>query len=345
MVSRKKLFKSTGLILLLIALIVFLLMKRNNNLSKTDDIPPNFALQNVNQVSRIFMIDKAGNFTDLKKDDQGNWQFNDSFNAWPSRVKLLLNETMAKLSVRSPVASAAKNNVLSRMAISAVKVMVYGESSTEPSQVYYVGGTTPDLTGTYFLQEGGQVPQVVHIPGFNGYLNTRFSLNRDEWISRTVFGSTKEEIIEAGVTYPNSNESFKLIQKEGEIEVEMDEGLSTNLNRGAVRSYLNLFEQLNFEGYDDFTGSKGYIDTLKQTQPLAVITIKSKNRGVDQLSFYIKPVGIRTKQLYDKKGNELSTETDRYYALYNKADRLLIVQDYTFKKVLVRYSDLLMRNK
>mgnify|MGYP005664211907 FL=1 len=47
--------------------------------------------------------------------------------------------------------------------------------------------------------------------------------------------------------------------------------------------------------------------------------------------------------LYDKDGNALAQDPSRYYALYNKIDRVLIVQDYTFNKVLKTAEDFINR--
>jgi len=329
---------------LLLIVGIFLLRMRTDKSDAKEDVVPEFAVE-TETVNRIYMIDKQGNFADLKKGDQGIWTFNDSFLAWSSHVDLLLNETMAKLSVKNPVNKSARNNVLSRMAIKAIKVMVYDEKSPKPIKVYYVGGTTSDLLGTYFMEEGDDTPYVIHINGFNGYLNTRYSLDRDEWISRTIFGSTKEQIKSVSMEFPTQpSESYKLINTAGGIDVEMESGLATNVNRGAVRSLLASFDQLNFEGYDDLKSST-FVDSLKQTSPLVIITVESDNRETDRLTFYPKPIDTRTKDLYDKEGNELATDSDRYYAVYNKMDRLLIVQDYTFQKVLVPYSMLLNRSK
>lgn len=343
--SKKVLIQLGILIALIGVLIILVYTKKNKQRFETENATREFAIKDRNSISRIFMVDKAGKFADLKKQPNGSWTYNDTFDAWQSRVDFLIDETICKLAVKSPVPKTDLDNVLRRFTVAGVKVEIYTTGLNAGKKVYYVGGTTSDQLGTYFLMEGDKSPFVVHVQGFNGYLNSRYTLESDEWISRTIFSSKKEEIEQIKITYPTKPaSSFSITQNGDDIDVEMEKGLPTNVSNGAVRSYLNLFELLNFEGYDD-TKSKSFIDSLKGTTPLATISVRSKNRGFDELSFYLKPIGDRTGTMVDKDGNVLADDADRFYGIYNKLDRLLIVQDYTFGKVLVRYQDLLMRNK
>jgi len=47
--------------------------------------------------------------------------------------------------------------------------------------------------------------------------------------------------------------------------------------------------------------------------------------------------------LYDNEGNQFANDPSRFYALYNKLNRVLIVQDYTFGKVLLTAEDFKLR--
>lgn len=307
--------------------------------SKKADL--NFAVVPVEDISRIFMADKQGHIIDLKKQADGNWMVNNSFPAWASRVDLLLNHTIAGLRIRSTVPQAARNNVLTKMSISGVKVMIYTHDAKKAEKVYYVGGTTPDLLGTYFLMEQHKDPYVLHVPGHDGYVNSRYSLDKDEWISRSVFMSSSSDIRAVSVSYPKSpTASFQIVAGNKGPQLNPAPTSGRSLNQVAVDSYLKLFEQLNFEGYDN-TKNQRYIDSLSATQPIAIIRLESKSRGVDELKLYVKPRSERTSTLYDKEGKALTHDADRYYAQYNKIKRLLIVQDYTFGKVLVSYPDFL----
>lgn len=293
---------------------------------------PDFKIENPEDVTLLFMTDQSGeNQIYLRKQEDGSWTVNNKFPASEKRVNFLLFETMSKLAVQGPAPKAAVSNVLSYMSINGVKVEAYGNDQTKPSMVYMVGNTTPSQLGTYYKLPGDNLPVIVQIPGFNGFLNSRYSLEEDYWISKRVFGSKKEDIEEVIVTYPDSTQNFSMIQKD-DGNIDFTASIDA-INTGAVKSYLNLFEKLNFETFV-YTTSDSLINALREETPFCKITVKSKNRGVDELAFFQKKSHEKMHGLYDKDGNELAHDPSRFYGLYNKFDRVLIVQDYTFGKVL-----------
>ncbi|MFT4521105.1 MAG: hypothetical protein ACI8ZN_000029 [Bacteroidia bacterium] len=298
-----------------------------------------FAVEHPEQVRQIFMTNKDGTKqVRLVKQDDGSWVLNNQYLAWQKKIDLLLTETMAKVKVKNPAPVTAVDNVITKMAIQGIKVEIYTSNLRMPSETFVVGGTTVDLMGTYFMHEN-EKPQVVHIPGFDGYLSSRFSLEEDDWISHTIFGSTPEEILAIHIDYPaDSVGSFRIKNKDG-IPDFTSRVTTPLINMAAVKSYLNFFEKLNYEGFEK-SRSVVFLDSLKASQPYCIIRVISLNRGEEELKVYKKQTDDRTKSLYDKEGQELVEDTDRYYAVYSKLPkRLLFVQDYTFSKVFVRSSE------
>jgi hypothetical protein len=291
-----------------------------------------FHVEHPEDVQLIFMTNRTGDKQIfLRKQEDGSWTVNDEHPASKKRVDFLLNETMANLAVQGPAPKAAIDNILSYMSINGIKVEVYTEDLDKADLTYTVGNTTPSQLGTYFKLPGDNTPMIVQIPGFDGFVNSRYSLELDDWISRRVFASTKEEITSVEVSYPDSSKNFRLNKTaSGDIDFTSE---ITDVNNGAVKSYLNLFERLNFETYV-YTTSDSLKDSLLLAIPFCTIRVESTNRGVDELKFYMKKAHEKMHGLYDKDGNALAHDPSRFYALYNKMDRVLIVQDYTFGKVL-----------
>jgi len=314
---------------------------------KKDNLPAdfqNFAIENPEEVSLIFMTDQSGdNQIYLKKQDDGTWTINDKHTAWQKKVDFLLYETMAKVEVQGPAPEAAVPNILKYMSINGIKVEVYRNNSKEADKVYIVGNTTPTQLGTYFKFSGDHKPMIMQIPGFNGFVNSRYELDEDEWVSPTVFGSTKADIESVTVTYPESSKSFTINHLTDDKYTMTSEVISDeNKNSGAIKSYFNLFEKLNYETFV-FTKNDSLKNALNASAPICTITVKSKNRGTDELKFYPKSANEKMHGLYDEEGKALVHDPSRYYALYNKIDRVLIVQDYTFGKVMQTSKDFLNR--
>ncbi|MCB0733098.1 MAG: DUF4340 domain-containing protein [Flavobacteriales bacterium] len=341
MFRNKQSFILLGALIVVLGILVYL--RQTAETTQSDLASREFAIKSGDDISRIFMVDQEGNRIDLKRQSGNSWTVNDSFEAWQSHVDFLIDETLEKVAIKGPVPKAARDNVIRRMIITGIKVEVY-TNGDEPEMVYYVGGTTPDQLGTYFKHPDDQDPFIVHIPGFNGYLNVRYSLDLDDWISRTVFASERDQIKSVRVEYPSEPlNSFKITNGE-QFDVEMDASVAGPLNKGLIKTFLSSFSKLNFEGYDDSKNPR-YIDSLKNTVPLIILTVESFNRGITKMTVYPKPMDERTGTLYDKDGNQLAVDADRYYAFVNDRDRLLLIQDYTFGQVFIRSRDLILPNR
>ncbi|MCB9261221.1 MAG: DUF4340 domain-containing protein [Flavobacteriales bacterium] len=331
------------ILILLVAAAVGLYVLRGQKLNShknTED----FYIENPDKVEMIFMTNLLGDKQIfLKKSADGNWTVNDSFPANKKEVDFLLNGTMAKLRTTGPVPNAAKQNIIKAMAIDGIKVEIY-ENGKNPIKTYIVGGTTPSLLGTYFKNEGNVDPKIVAIPGEEGFVNIRYSLDLDNWISRTIFDSKRLDIEEVEVIYGETPlHGFKMVQNsDGNIDFTAEKFDEKMLNGAAVKSYLNNFELKNFEGF--IYANDSLKDSLLKTTPYCTIRLKSKNRGVDELKFYRKKSYEKMHGLYDSQGNQLAYDPDRFYGIYNKLGRVLIVQDYTFSKNLRSVNNFLLTN-
>jgi hypothetical protein len=266
---------------------------------------------------------------------------NDKYPASEKQLRILLFETMAKISIKGMVHKNARKNVIGRMASTGVKVEAF--KGKELVKTYYVGGTTPDLMGTYFWMPGSENPMIVQIVGLDGFLNTRYNLDEDVWISRSIFSTKKENIKNVTVQYPsNPNNSFSITQDRENIILGSSNESSRSANLGALKSYLNHFEKLNFENFtENLTPHE--IDSISQQTPIAIIRLEQSNGTFDELTIYPKGSFEEMRGLYTESGEKLAHDPDRYYAKWSKLDRLLLIQDYTFNKVLKTHEDFLNR--
>src|SRR5688572_5046594 len=155
-----------------------------------DEEMKDFAVEDTASVTRIHMKDKAGKEVNLEKVEPGKWMMNGKYVARNDGINLLLN-TIKALKVRNPVGKRAQNTVVKDLATGAKKIEIF--SGDELLKAYYMGTETQDMEGNYMLMidvesgENAEMPFVVHIPGFQGYLSPRFFLGQQEWRDREVF--------------------------------------------------------------------------------------------------------------------------------------------------------------
>ena len=240
-----------------------------------------FAVQNPEEIYRIFLADKSGK-TALLERKEGRWIYNKTMEARQTAVELLL-ETMSKIRVNYVPPEAAEPTIIKSIAAEGIKVELYNKEGGK-MKVYYVGGVTPDETGTYMMMEGADKPYVIHVPSMRGSVRVQYRLEEDEWMSRMVFEEKVDQIQSISVEYPqNKSESFKLDKvEEGNYQVTPFYSTTpvskTPQKKGSAEAYLITFEKLGAEAVEKRNLEK---DSIMNMVPFAIITLKN-TQGVEK---------------------------------------------------------------
>lgn len=318
----------TYIIILVLALGVAaaLLIIRSSNSSISRELR-DFAVEDTASVDRIFMVRKDNQQVMLKR--EGNqWVVNDRFVARPDAVDNLL-KTLKRIRVKSPVSNSALENTIRMLATRNTKVEVY--SGRKLLKTIYVGGPTQDQMGTFMLLEGSSVPFVVHIPGFIGYLSTRFFVEESAWKSTSLFNYNFNDIKE--VTVVNAgvpSESFRVANLgDNRYEVTSPDGVpfQGRLDTLGVKYYLSRFEKLNFEFYADSIVPT-LRDSLLQAVPYRSLKLKDSNGTRRTLVAWKRPANGKL----DAEGNPQIWDDERLYALLDDKT-WIVIQFYVFSGI------------
>lgn len=329
--------------LLVLAVILVPIIDKNFKSSLLPELT-DFAVDKPDDVDRIYMKTKDGpnSFVDLKKQADGTWTVNDSFQAADGKVRLLLYEYMARLKMKNPIPKEGVENVKRDMIANATKVVIYKKGKMY--KTYYVGSNTADELATFMYLEGSAVPFAVHIPGFMGYLNVVYNANPKAWKSTKIFQTDIKQIQKVTLNYfAEPEHSFQISKAENRFEIH---SLTKNItkttepNLGFVKQYVATFENLTYEGALE-GGAKRFADSIiKYSQPYAEFQVGNTNKKTTSLKLYLKPVTKETKAQYDENGQELPYDLDRFYGVSDAAPgEVLSVQSFVFKNVLKHYSD------
>jgi hypothetical protein len=320
----------------LVIILVTVYMLTNHPFSTIKPELKDFALKNPEKVTKIFLTRKGSSNILLEKNAQGKWILNGKSEAWEPRIELLLFKTMPRLDVKSPVPDIIYNRVINQMALNAVKAEFY--EGNKKVKCIYVGDNTADELGTYMYIEGSDKPFVVHIPGFNGFLSSRFTLDEKDWKTRTIVSVTPPEVLELRMDYISDPvESFAIIREQNDslhlIGPRLD---GKNIPPAVVTSYVNQFRSLSMEGFPN-TYSQRYVDSLLSTPALCRIFIVKKDRSTKEVLIYPKPT-TDENTIYDKNGNVISSDPERYYAFIDRERTPVIIQKGVFEKVIIKAS-------
>ena len=181
--------KSTIIILtILIALagISIYIYKTKVQTSTIDKEASDFKYKDTASIDKIFLADKDGKQLLVERTKEG-WVLDGKFHVRPDVIELLLY-TIRSIEVKSPVSKLSRTTVIKTMAAKSTKIEVY--SKGQKVKQYFVGHPTQDHTGTFMILtnletgENYDEPFITHIPGFDGFLTTRYNTAEIDWRDR-----------------------------------------------------------------------------------------------------------------------------------------------------------------
>lgn len=323
------------LVIILSSASFWFIINRNNGTIKPT--LRDFAVADTASVNKIFLADKNGNTITLERQPGTQWIVNGKYTARPDAIQTLLT-TIKKIDVKEPIGKNAQDNVIKRLAAKAVKCEIY--QNNELTKAYYVGTETPDQTGTYMILIDPETMKpsakafITYIPGFEGYLTTRYFTEENGWRDRTVFHYIPTEIKSVKLEAPsNPDQNYELIvfgENKYQVKKLTDNKPLNDLDTLAVKQYLSYFQQLNFEGFEAEI-TRHQIDSALKTKPLNILTVTNNKGQSNKVTFYTRN---NLKKVLDEEGNPLPFDPVRMNALLNNGKDFVMLQYFVFGKVL-----------
>ncbi len=332
--------KSSIFIILILAILaglsIYFYKTRNGNTTLNKDAS-NFKYKDTAQIDKIFMADKDGKSLTLDR-VKGVWMVNNAYKARPDIVETLLR-TIATVEVKSPVSKLGRENVIKVMASKSVKVEIY--SKGQKVKQYYVGHTTQDHLGTYMLltnvetNENYSEPFINHIPGFEGFLNTRFITDEIDWRDRLVMSIRPPQIKTIKMELheiPDSSYIIDLISMQ-RFTLKTLKGKDLAFEEDKIKQFIAYFLNVNCENVLD--EKSALVDSLsRKALPFATITITDRDAKAQSVQLYHKsPILSKNKQY----GVDYKYDPDRLYIQYSNNKAFGLGQYYVFGKILQTY--------
>ena len=200
-----------SLAIILIAIAV-LLIWNNRYLTTLRGDSADFQVWDTASITKVYLADRMDHETLLERTDH-SWTLNKDYKAHPKKIDQLFY-TLYKVRVRMPVSVASHDNIITQMASRSTKVEIYQIvprinlfnkiklfNHEARTKVFYVGESTMDNSGTFMLREGADQAYIVNIPGFRGYISTRFTADPDDWRDHTIFHESLGNIQSVSVEF------------------------------------------------------------------------------------------------------------------------------------------------
>jgi hypothetical protein len=334
-----KINKSVLFLAVILSVIALYLIFKSNSGTMREELK-DFSVKDTASITKFFIADRNNHSVTLERQPDKSWRVNGKYEARQEGVNLLL-DACKKISVRTRVAKAAFNTIVKELASTGIKCEIYQNGDKKPSKVYYVGGSTQDVLGTFMMIENSTVPFVMEIPGFNGYLTPRYSSIEKDWRATTVFSYAPQDIKSISMVYNNAPENSFVLERNGNsfsVTSPMTHQSIKEIDTLRLTNYIAEFRNLHFEGWDvDFTDQQQ--DSLFHAVPSTVLTVTDVGGKKNFMKVYPKPISNRSLAQSDSSGNPLKYDLDRMYAFMNDKKELFTIQQYVFGKIFVRFSD------
>lgn len=283
-------------------------------------------------INKIFLADKQNNRVTLTRNSASSWTVDGKYAASQPMVNLLL-QTLKDMRKRSDVNRNAVPNVIKDIAAHGIKVEIYQDNGSKA--VLYVGRETQDMLASYMLREDEEVPSIVHIPGFRGFLTPRFPTEPLKWRSHTVVDLDVFDIDRIELEIPSApEESFAVVHEGDDFHFELLQSHTrvAQFDTARVAQMLSSFKNLCFDEFAAIVPNT-FADSCVTGVPRTILRITDTKGEAHVLKTYIKyinPADIQTEE--DQKFYD-AFDVNRLYAILDQKDTVLI-QYYVFDNIL-----------
>ena len=305
-----------------------------------------FAVSDTSNITKIFFSDKKNRSITLTRVNAGKWMLNNKYTARKEGIDIML-KTIINLSVKAPVPKTARNNVIRRLAAKSVKVEVYQRvyridlfnylrffPHEKLTRTYYVGDVAQDNIGTFMILEGAEEPFITYLPGFRGFVSSRYSTLEVDWREHVLFHHRLPDIASVSIIFgDNPAWSFSLDNPDNrdfKLASVLNNQPFADFDTSKVIEFLGSFGNVRFESFlNDMNKSKR--DSITAQKPFYQISLTDRTGKVITVTTFKK---LSLSGGSDMSNNALAYDRERMYALVNDDKELVFVQFFVFDNLL-----------
>ena len=307
-----------------------------------------YHIEDTTSITKIFLADKENNEVTLIREADSSWTVNGEYAASQPLVDLLL-ETLNTMRIRQQVNKNAIPNAIKDIAAHGIKVEVYQNkpfinwfggrlklfTHERLTTTYYVGRETQDMMASFMYRKGDDVPYIIHIPGFRGFLTPRFVTDPLKWRSHTIVDLNVKDIERVELEIPEQEQESFAIVRDGEgfaMEMLQSHQRVNGFDTARVAQMLSAFTWLNFDEFASIVPNS-FADSCVSGTPRTILRITDTKGNQNEVKTYIKynnPDDF--KAMPDPEMYEVF-DLNRLYAIVNQKDTVLI-QYFVFDNIL-----------
>lgn len=340
--------KKRNRILIIVAAVVVVAAALTAYVLSRPTFKQDYHIEDISSITKLYLADKENNEVTLIREADSTWTVDGTYLASQPMVDLLL-ETLNTMRIRQQVNKNAIPNAIKDIAAHGIKVEVYQRvpfinwfggklklfTRERLTTTYYVGRETQDMMASFMFRKGDEVPYIIHIPGFRGFLTPRFVTEPLKWRSHTIVDLNVRDIERIELEIPEQQEESFAIVRDGEgfaMEMLQSHQKVNGFDTARVAQMLSSFTWLNFDEFAAIVPNT-FADSCVSGVPRTILRIIDTKGNQSEVKTYIKynnPDDI--KAMPDPEMYE-TFDLNRLYAIVNQKDTVLI-QYYVFDNIL-----------
>lgn len=336
--------KTAIIIAIVLIAIAIILVWNNRYLTTLRGDSADFMVWDTASITKVYLADRMDHETLLERHEDG-WTLNTDYKAHPKKIDQLMY-TLYRVRVRMPVSRSSHDHIIAQMASNSTKVEIYQTVPTinlfnkiklfyreKRTKVFYVGEATRDSSGTFMLREGADQAYIVYIPGFRGYISTRYTADPDNWRNHTIFNEPLANIQSVTIEFCQEPERSFRVDNTGKHQYQLT-SLADNTpvpyDTLKVINLLASFSDLRFEALLNNILTPSRMDSIKRSPVIHKITLTNKEGETSSITTFGKKVEASNAIPYEER----ETDVDRMFALIHDDHDMVLIQYYVFDKVL-----------
>ena len=305
-----------------------------------------FAVQDTAAITAIFLANTTEDEVLLERTENG-WELNKEYEVIGHNVTQLLG-CIQNLTVRDVVSKAARENINKRMASGSTKVEIHYTDHRikigklhlfkfKNKKTFYIGQSTMDNMGNFAIMEGAEVPYIIYLPGFRGFVGPKFSALPDSWRTHNIVRLRRSQIQEVKSTdVLNNNNSFSIVRN-GNRHFDI---LNSTTNQKIIPydtlnllDFLSELRDLNYESM---------VNKISPEEKASIFKNKFKELSITDLdgnTTTITMFHLENEYNTDGLAHEIdfmeSYNRDRFYAVFNgNTNEVFLCQYFVFDRLV-----------
>lgn len=336
--------KKSNLILLVIVgiltiVVITIYFWENNDKQR---VYRDFAVEDTASINKIFLADKNNNSVTLERKGTG-WIVNEKYEARRALINVLLT-TIRNIEISSPVPKPRVEKVLKDLSVQGIKTEIY--QNDKLVKTYYVGGVTMDNTGTYMIMEGSDVPFILALPNFSGYLTVRYLPDIKEWRERVIFNYSVDQIAQVKVEYGNNPDDgfIAYCSEDKKYSITKIDGSKVDfpVDSLAIKEFISRSKFIAFEAFIKEELQQHKLDSLLNQPMAARFEVVDRDGNAKSFRTYLRP---NINQAFDTDGNLYEWDIDRLYGIVNNDSEVVFLQYYVIDPITLTINDFNLNNR